>query len=280
MTITGKRVFAGLAAVATAGAVMFAPVAAGAATTGPTTPAVNEWTKGPATIAMADSPAAYNTWLKPGQLLKSGNYVRSANGYYRLLMQSDGNLVEYVKSGQKWVAKWSTQTHGNNGAYAAMQKDGNFVVYKGKKAVWSTRIQNYKIKGLALQNDSNLVSYSTTNKPLWHRWITISTPNTSAKIYKGYSVVSANRVFKLIMQSDGNLVLYKGTKALWGSKSRVKDSYAVMQADGNLVVYRKTTATWHSKTGGNPGAFLSVQNDGNVVIYKGRTPIWSTGTHG
>lgn len=279
MTITGKRAFAGLVAAATAGAVLLAPITASAAT-GPAAPAASEWTNGPATIAMADSPAAYNTWLKPGQLLKSGNYVRSANGYYRLLMQADGNLVEYVKSGTKWVAKWSTQTHGNNGAYAAMQKDGNFVVYKGTKAVWSTRVQNYKIKGLALQNDSNLVTYSTTNKPLWHRWITISTPNANAKIYKGYSVVSANRVFKLIMQGDGNLVLYKGTKALWSSKSLVKDSYAVMQSDGNLVVYRKTTATWHSKTGGNPGAFLSVQNDGNVVIYKGRTPIWSTGTHG
>lgn len=240
----------------------------------------NVWTAGPAKITMADSSAAYTTWLKPGQVLNPGDYVRSANGGYRLLMQTDGNLVLYVKVGTWWVAIWSTQTHGYSGVHAVMQKDGNFVLYQGTDAIWSTQLQNYKIKGLVVQDDGNVVTYSTTHKPLWHRWITITSPHIEEKLYKGYSIVSANRVFKLTMQADGNLVLYKGNVALWSSRTKVKNSYAVLQADGNFVIYHNTTAIWSTRTAHNPGASFVVQDDGNAVIYQDATPIWSTGTHG
>ena len=51
-----------------------------------------------------------------------------------------------------------------------------------------------------------------------------------------------------------------------------------MQGDGNLVVYRGSTALWHSHTNGNPGAWLAVQTDGNLVVYAGTRPLWSSGT--
>ncbi|WP_394837342.1 hypothetical protein LVJ94_10585 [Pendulispora rubella] len=89
--------------------------------------------------------------------------------------------------------------------------------------------------------------------------------------------------FLLIMQSDGNLVLYQGNTALWASGTAGQPSYgAYMQGDGNLVIYSGLPrALWASGTAGNPGAYLQVQNDGNVVIYRSdHVPIWATNTSG
>ena len=54
-----------------------------------------------------------------------------------------------------------------------------------------------------------------------------------------------------------------------------------MQNDGNLVLYSERSALWASGTDGNPGAFLTLQNDGNLVVYKSdrATPLWATGSN-
>ena len=45
-------------------------------------------------------------------------------------MQTDGNLVAYLKAGGgTTTAEWSSGTYGHPGAYAVMQPDGNLVVY-------------------------------------------------------------------------------------------------------------------------------------------------------
>jgi hypothetical protein len=97
----------------------------------------------------------------------------------------------------------------------------------------------------------------------------------------GIPVNSCDGRFQLVMQADGNLVLYQGTKALWSSGTAGHpSSRGAMQADGNLVVYDKSgAALWASRTSGNPGARLAIQNDGNLVIYSaaGKT-IWASGT--
>ncbi|MFC3690384.1 hypothetical protein [Aquipuribacter hungaricus] len=60
------------------------------------------------------------------------------------------------------------------------------------------------------------------------------------------------------------------------------DSRLVMQTDGNLVLYRAGVALWSSGTWGNPGAGLVFQEDDNVVVYSsegtGRRPLFSTRT--
>lgn len=96
-------------------------------------------------------------------------------------------------------------------------------------------------------------------------------------------VTSGNGRLRLIMQGDGNLVLYRTDdgKPLWASNTAgTPASYAIMQGDGNLVVYDADGAPyWATSTNGNPGAFLVVQDDGNLVIYSvDGAALWASDT--
>ena len=97
------------------------------------------------------------------------------------------------------------------------------------------------------------------------------------------TLVSCDQRFTLIEQAtDGNLVVYEGSTALWSaSTSGHAGAYAVMQGDGNFVVYDGGTALWSSQTSGNPGAWLAMQTDGNLVVYSAsNVALWSSGTGG
>src|SRR5438128_2391303 len=58
----------------------------------------------------------------------------------------------------------------------------------------------------------------------------------------------------------------------------------IMQGDGNLVLYRLGNGVeWSSNTWGHPGAWAVMQYDGNLVIYIGpnnwnKTPLWASNT--
>ena len=108
--------------------------------------------------------------------------------------------------------------------------------------------------------------------------------NTTATLSAGQSIHSPDGRFTLIMQSDGNLVLYGPDGALWhtvtyGSGS---DNHASLQTDGNFVVYTADgTPVWNSNTANHPGSFLALQNDGNLVIYGASgAAIWNSNTAG
>jgi hypothetical protein len=106
---------------------------------------------------------------------------------------------------------------------------------------------------------------------------------TNQFLLKEDFLLSADGRHQLIMQDDGNLVLYRLSdhKALWASNTPGKAvSKAIMQQDGNLVIYGFPGPIWASNTPGKPNSTLIVQNDGNVVIYEPNTPIWASNTAG
>jgi hypothetical protein len=105
----------------------------------------------------------------------------------------------------------------------------------------------------------------------------MSTLFSGQSLQPGQSLRSDNQWFTLIMQSDGNVVLYNSeSKPLWWTNTvGTAAREFIMQTDGNLVLYggggntrEPHHAYWASKTQGNPGAFLNVQNDGNLVVYR------------
>jgi hypothetical protein len=96
------------------------------------------------------------------------------------------------------------------------------------------------------------------------------------------SITSQDGRFTLIMQGDGNLVLYgPAGRYRWdtGTNGRTVGQ-AIMQGDGNFVMYGPAGEyIWDTATHGNPGAWLIVQNDGNLVIYRpDGNPLWATNT--
>jgi len=92
------------------------------------------------------------------------------------------------------------------------------------------------------------------------------------------SISSCNGRYTLVMQGDGNVVLYDTTTgvALWHSHTNgTAGQMVVMQDDGNFVLYDgNSNAVWHTGTHGHPGAAMRVEDDGNVIVWEGWTPIW------
>jgi hypothetical protein len=203
--------------------------------------------------------------LLPGQTLSS------PNGQYRLTLQTSGNLAEFNAGGS---LIWQTGTAGLGVTQMVMQPDGNLVVYSGSKAVWSSGTWTHHAAFLSVRNDGNLeISQGTT--PIW----TTGTAQQTA-LTVGQHTFSPNGQYYLVLQGDGNLVEYNSQgNALWSTGTWGQTGVsAVMQSDGNLVLYKGGAAIWSSGTWNHPGAFLSVQDDGNVVIYQGNTALWASNT--
>lgn len=98
----------------------------------------------------------------------------------------------------------------------------------------------------------------------------------------GQSIASPDGRFLLLMQYDGNLVLYGPDGPMWLTGTHGgNDRWMIMQADGNLVVYNGANQPlWGTWTQGNPGARLFVQNDGNLVIYNtSNAVLWHANTY-
>ncbi|HKA86663.1 MAG TPA: PAN domain-containing protein [Haliangiales bacterium] len=100
-------------------------------------------------------------------------------------------------------------------------------------------------------------------------------------LFAGQTVVAPSCYYRLVMQADGNLVLYAGRDATWASDTWGRGGYAVMQADGNFVVYTwGDEAIWSTGTWGNPYSRVYMQDDGNLVLYHGADALWASDTYG
>lgn len=96
------------------------------------------------------------------------------------------------------------------------------------------------------------------------------------------SLLSLNGGYKLILQTDGNLVLYNASNAVrWSSGTTGKGGVRLsMQGDGNLVLYTAANApVWVSNTAGKGGTRLVLSDLGNLAILNASgVAVWSTNT--
>lgn len=220
----------------------------------------------------------------------AGNLI-NCNGY-ELIMQSDGNLVLYSSAGTEL---WASGTQGKSTVQALMQTDGNFVLYNAVQptyqtvntanTVWSSGTSGNSGAYLGLSSNGTLAVYNASGTPIYflYNGSANGTSTQTVTINAGMQLLTTscqifNNGYQLILQNDGNLVVYNSAGApVWASMTNGKGAVqALMQSDGNFVLYNaieangsenSANAVWASGTENNPGAYLGLGSNGNLAIY-------------
>lgn len=114
-----------------------------------------------------------------------------------------------------------------------------------------------------------------------------STLRAGESLKPGEELLSDNGQYRLVMQGDGNLVLYEpGNSPVWSTDTWrsinpiFRPITAELQNDGNFVLYSTTRwPAWATGTDGSGATNLVMQNDRNAVMYRpDGSPVWSTNT--
>jgi hypothetical protein len=225
-----------------------------------------------------------NDRLGPSTNMPFGQQIVSQNRTFTLVMQPDGNLVEYNSA---HGVIWNSRTSGHPGATAEMQPDGNLVVYSSRNVpLWNSGTSGRAGSYAVLQNDGNLVIYQGTT-PVFSGFADqppspnlIDTTPTSQWVLPAGSQLSAGEQlahgsYRAVMQGDGNFVVYKGSTPLWWTRTAIAGSVLKVQDDGNMVVYAPDgTALWTALASG-ANSRLKMQLDGNLVLYRDDgSPSW------
>jgi len=178
------------------------------------------------------SSCSIGTYLVAGQMLPPGKCIVSPHGQYFLLMNTDGNF--FIYDWAHGAGTWGPGTQGHPGAYAFFQTDGNLVVYDVNGAVlWSSGTSGTNAERLDLNDDGRIIIW----KSAWNSGTSDGQFNGTIYAHPGCDVgigtgttgvlgtgscfVSPNGRFELLMQADGNMVIYDRSvtpsAAIWSS---------------------------------------------------------------
>jgi L,D-peptidoglycan transpeptidase YkuD (ErfK/YbiS/YcfS/YnhG family) len=221
--------------------------------------------------------AVESNHLDGGQRLAGGQWLMSADRSHGLAFQADGNLVAYAPNMRPL---WSSGTYGNPGAVLTMQADGNLVVQAAGGAVlWHAGTYGNPGAGITVQDDGNVVLRRTEGSVAWYTGWDRTGLDAGQGLSTGQQVTSANGRYQVVLQPDGNLVVYGPQgRPLFFSGSYGARRLSV-QADGNLVATRADgAAAWHTGTWREGWSRLDMQDDGNLVLRRADgTPSWYSG---
>jgi hypothetical protein len=182
--------------------------------------------------------------LDRDQQLTANQVLVSGNGVVNLVMQADGNLVEYATANSQPL--WASNTNGSGATRAIMQGDGNFVLYDDAgHAKWASGTDRNPGAFIVLQGDGNLVIYNQGGAAVWannvqyhpnHKKIPAQHVKWQQDYYQITSVdydpssrlavveQSQTNTFKLSGFTSGARVLfYSGDQNLIGSADNVMD---------------------------------------------------------
>jgi hypothetical protein len=245
-------------------------------------------------LLVSESPGSEPSTLRAGGTLHSGDSLVSPNGRYRVTMQASGSLVtEVIRTGEPI---WSTGTDGTPGAYAELEKDGDFVVRRGgqpsqssappSSPPYQTGTGGHLRTTLHLLDDGNLVlTASNGGTWLWQSGSVSgsqgSTLTAGQGLHPGQYLRSKNGVFEL--SNDGwtgqlRLSVVNSASCVMWSEPTIGDkaSVAALLPDGDFVMYGPVSrVTWSTKSAGNQGAQIELGDDGSLSLLSasGKT-LW------
>lgn len=241
---------------------------------------------GPGNIYVGSNQMTATSYLYPNR------YLLSPDSRFMLILQSDSNLVEY---GPGDTVEWQSQTNGASpaAAYAAMQSDGNFVLYNTNRIhIFGTGTSGSGATHIVLGDDGSLTLKDSNNNVVY----TIygggqgngftnegSQLGSGSQLQEGQYLQSSDGRFTLDMQTDGNLVLYGPAQTwLWGSAtSRLSGvSYAALNSNGDLALFdSQGNQLWSLGVSGASTA--TVQSDGNFCLNNSSGGVvWCSHTGG
>lgn len=252
----------------------------------------------------------YTTNLKNAQLLvnngdksklKAGQQLVSGNGFYRLVMGSQGNAVVYYAPTSTPI--WQTGTYGNPGAYLYFQPDSNLAVISSTGAIlWQSYTSDTDGFELVIMNDGNLAIYSKNYQCVWQIGGVVNANNRLAvgqPLRPGRYLQSSNGQYRLFLSpTTGTLWLYQLTpnpvNPLWTAPPTTQqligdaiyyylhgapNSTLVLSKQGQLaLVAPNKTIIWTAGTAGPTGNYtFSLTNAGNLVISSPQgQPTWQS----
>lgn len=259
--------------------------------------------------------ARYRQALPSGAAMAEGVYsIKEFGTFYEIIPQSQSSITSGVGAG---YSGWASEYVGNHNEYAfkarltnrysntdlCLSTNGNSLIPEAcnsssAKQIWkiyangdgSYRMVS-KYNGKAITSQGASKSYSLTSITGENNQKLTFIP--ARGVYKeSNGLIPDNRMYandrifspdgntQLVMQGDGNLVLYSHGRARWSSQTNGNPgAFAVLQqGDGNLVVYHQGRPLWSSQTSSssNMNAYGRIQDDGNFVLYKSSGEVlWS-----
>jgi len=220
----------------------------------------------PATTAEASAAPATNV-LHTTSALESGQSLVSRDGDYRLTMGHNGNLVLWKRK----KATWASGTQGHPGAYAELLRDGNFVIFAGRRALWQTATGGLATY-LVVEDDGNVVIYSARGKAIQ----SISETPTLQLGDSGANVLALQRRLKALTYWVGPPDGYFGDstqQAVWALQKA-----ANLPRDGIVG-----SATWGAlERGVEPipraaaGTLIEVDLNDDLLMILHQGKLWAT----
>ena len=203
----------------------------------------------PATVA-APSSLAPDQWLA------------SPDGRSLLVMETNGNLVQFHDGGTGWTSR----TANHPGARLTVQSDGNLVVRgPGGQALWNA--------GTAGGGNGARLGFDATDTPTL----------TMANGRKAWSTFDPDGHRVAVGTLREGSYLFQGQVLSTTPHAEKPESVTLrLQTDGNLLLDAYASANvWSSHTAGHPGAYLVFQTDGNLVLRAANgVALWANGVHG
>ncbi len=238
--------------------------------------------------------------LAPGQYLAPGSQLVSPNGLFILTYNNDDGTL--VLTDWKQQPLWNSNYSSSQPTMAVYDSQGNFYCYDANyNAYFTISSDNNSPFIFTLQANGNLVIYDDNQNVQWQSNTAQQLPTVTRQalfagdiMFPGDVLVSANRRFSLIYQTDGNVVLYDGyATPVWQTETgglAPGNGRLVMQGDGNLVLYaiedgEYGTPLWAINQIGATlvaGSHAILQDDGDLAVYSGSTItndtlVWDTG---
>ncbi|GAB1644274.1 RICIN domain-containing protein [Krasilnikovia sp. MM14-A1259] len=202
--------------------------------------------------------------------------VYNTGGEYRLISARDRTKCVSLANG----------SGGNGTAFVIRTCDGkpdqNFYYGKtGDNYIWiNERIQRaVTVKEASWDNGMPAIAWDV-NEGTNQQWYPTNTRLTAGQRLEEARMLHSHTGDVLIVQTDGNLVIYKDGHAVWATNTN-NGVKLINHRDGNLVFYRAdNTPVWSSNTAGNGPSTLQLQDDGNLVLYRNSDgkATWDTHT--